>query len=92
MSDAEILECIKNTLKENKERFICGREVKRDLYYYALRITEPPILPRIHLNEDDIISNELITQKLKLKLLPGAAQENKGYVGIILKTKTNCKI
>ena len=76
MSETELLERIKQTLKQHSERFISGREIKRDLHIYALRISGPPLLPNFKLNADDVLCDDLLTEKLNLKLLDSRATAN----------------
>lgn len=51
-----------------------GKENKKDHFYYALRHNGPPILPIINIKPNDILSDELITEELKLTLLKGAPE------------------
>lgn len=74
MPENDFLNKIQSTLKENTERFVWGKEIKRDHYFFALRINGPPVSPKIPLKNTDTLTDNLIVNDLKLKLLPGAPE------------------
>ncbi|XP_005178487.1 polycomb protein Pcl [Musca domestica] len=74
MPENEFLEKLKNTLKDNTERFVGGKEIKRDHYFFALRTNGPPFVQPIALEKDQIINDDFILNDLKLKLLPEAPE------------------
>ncbi|XP_075165610.1 polycomb protein Pcl [Haematobia irritans] len=74
MAENDFLNKIKSTLKENPERFVCGKEIKRDHYFFALRMNGPPFAETIGIKEEKSVNDDIIISKLKLKLLPGAPE------------------
>uniref|UniRef100_A0A1I8Q408 PHD-type domain-containing protein n=1 Tax=Stomoxys calcitrans TaxID=35570 RepID=A0A1I8Q408_STOCA len=74
MPENEFLDQIKTTLKENAERFVCGKEIKRDHYFFALRTNGPPYSKQMSINEHQLLNDDFIINNLKLKLLAGASE------------------
>ncbi|KAM8713823.1 hypothetical protein ACLKA7_014051 [Drosophila subpalustris] len=70
LPETTLMERIKQTLKEYSDRFVCGREFKRAPAYYALRHSGPPLTPRVFLQSDEVLSDELLTKKFRLLLMP----------------------
>lgn len=76
MPEKEYLDKIKRTLQNTTERFICGKEIKRDHYLFALRTMGPPVINRIPIKPNDTLNDDFILFDLKLKLLPDAAENS----------------
>ncbi|XP_073845747.1 polycomb protein Pcl [Musca autumnalis] len=74
MAENDFLEKIKTTLKDNPERFVGGKEIKRDHYFFALRTNGPPFVKPINLAKDQLLNDDFILNGLKLKLLPEAPE------------------
>ncbi|XP_023164879.2 polycomb protein Pcl [Drosophila hydei] len=70
LPETTLMERIKQTLKEYSDRFVCGREFKRAPAYYALRHSGPPLTPRVFLQAEDVLCDELLLDKFKLLLMP----------------------
>ena len=68
MSEKSFLDRIKKTLMEKTERFVSGREVRKEHQYFALRHNGPPLLPRINVQSFDILNNDFLEKELKLRL------------------------
>ncbi|EDW82031.2 uncharacterized protein Dwil_GK25582 [Drosophila willistoni] len=76
LPETTLMERIKQTLRDYSERFICGREVKRDPAFYALRHSGPPLTPKVFLQENEVPTDELLVNKYNLLLLPDEKKEN----------------
>ncbi|XP_030386964.1 polycomb protein Pcl [Scaptodrosophila lebanonensis] len=70
LPETQLMERIKQTLKDYSERFVCGREFKRAPSCYALRHNGPPLTPKVLLQPNEVLSDELLVDKFKLLLLP----------------------
>lgn len=68
MNDEQFKDCICKTLKENQERFICGREGKRDNFFFGLRQMIPPIKPEIQIRSDQVLNDTFLIEELRLPL------------------------
>ncbi|XP_030554320.1 polycomb protein Pcl isoform X2 [Drosophila novamexicana] len=75
LPETALMERIKQTLKEYSDRFVCGREFKRAPAYYALRHSGPPLTPRVFLQPEEVLCDELLVNKFKLLLMPEEEQE-----------------
>ncbi|XP_032590701.1 polycomb protein Pcl isoform X2 [Drosophila grimshawi] len=82
LPETTLMERIKQTLKEYSDRFICGSEFKRAPAYYALRHSGPPLSPRVFLQTEEVLCDELLVDKFKLLLMPEEEQAE------VLKTQT----
>ncbi|XP_017078286.1 polycomb protein Pcl [Drosophila eugracilis] len=76
MPETALMERIKLTLKDNSERFVCGREFKRAPAFYALRHSGPPLTPKVFLEPHEELSDELLIKEFKLILFPEESVEN----------------
>lgn len=74
MPENEFLNKIKCTLKENPERFVSGKEIKRDHYLFALRTNGPPLPKPISIKAGQILNDDFLINNLKLTLLEGAPE------------------
>ncbi|TDG51092.1 hypothetical protein AWZ03_002455 [Drosophila navojoa] len=91
LPETTLMERIKQTLKEYSDRFICGREFKRAPAYYALRHSGPPLTPRVFLQPDDVLCDELLVNKFKLLLMPEEGLETSQGQSNAVKESANTK-
>lgn len=70
LPETALMERIKLTLKDHSERFVCGREFKRAPAFYALRHSGPPLTPKVFLQPEEELSDEVLVNKFKLVLMP----------------------
>ncbi|KAH8319720.1 hypothetical protein KR074_004491 [Drosophila pseudoananassae] len=77
MPETALMERIKQTLKDHTDRFVCGREFKRAPAFYALRHGVPPLTPKVFLQAHEQPTDELLTTKFKLVLMPFDEVEKK---------------
>uniref|UniRef100_A0A1A9W0V2 PHD-type domain-containing protein n=1 Tax=Glossina brevipalpis TaxID=37001 RepID=A0A1A9W0V2_9MUSC len=88
MSAEEFKESLRRTLKENKDRFICGREAKQ--FFYGLRNMIPPLFTEISVPQEDILTDDYLREKLQLKIYAPSADAEKNVESIPI-TKSKLK-
>ncbi|XP_061391486.1 polycomb protein Pcl [Musca vetustissima] len=79
MPENEFLDKLRCTLKDNPDRFVGGKELKRDHYFFALRTNGPPFVQpppslKRRRQHHQLINDDFVMNKLKLKLLPEAPE------------------
>ncbi|KAH8290708.1 hypothetical protein KR054_005167 [Drosophila jambulina] len=70
LPETALMERIKQTLKDYSERFVCGREFKRAPAFYALRHSGPPLTPKVFLQPQEELTDDVLEKKFKLVLMP----------------------
>ncbi|KAH8336741.1 hypothetical protein KR059_002122 [Drosophila kikkawai] len=69
LPETALMERIKQTLKDYSDRFVCGREFKRAPAFYALRHSGPPLTPKVFLQPQEELSDEMLERKFKVVLM-----------------------